>query len=480
MKRAVVVWGATSGAGKSFVATALLRLAARRGLRAAPFKAQNMSNNARVIDGGEIGTAQYWQALAAGIAPQADHNPVLLKPEADTASQAIVHGRVRHDLAALPWRARSPQLAAAARASFERLADAHELLVIEGAGSPAEINLADCDFANLQAARWAAARAPTAALLVVDIDRGGAFAHALGTLALLPEDLRPLVCAVVLNRFRGDAALLAPGPQWLAERAAVAHVAVLPTLPRHGLPEEDGPAFGSTAAGPTVAVIAAPRASNLDEFSALAAGGVRLRWLRAARELDGADLIVVPGSKQTISDLAWLRAQRFDEALAAAAEAGRPILGICGGMQMLGARLHDPRGHDGVRCDAAAGLGLLPLVTTFAPDKRLCAGEFAFASLPAPWLPWSGMRFSGYEIRCGCTEPLAPAAIALRDARGEPLGWQAGSVLGIAAHGALENSALTLALLGAAVRPPAFDAIADAVEAALGAAFVDRLFGVRT
>jgi adenosylcobyric acid synthase len=181
LKRAIVVWGATSGAGKSFIAAALARLAARRGLRAAPFKAQNMSNNARAGDGFEIATAQYWQALAAGVAPQPDHNPVLLKPEADTASQVVVHGRVRRDLSALPWRARSPVLAAAARESFERLAQAHELLVIEGAGSPAEINLADCDFVNLQAARWAAARAPTAALLAVDIDRGGAFAHAVGT-----------------------------------------------------------------------------------------------------------------------------------------------------------------------------------------------------------------------------------------------------------------------------------------------------------
>ncbi|MCS7101717.1 MAG: cobyric acid synthase [Burkholderiaceae bacterium] len=476
LKRAVLVWGATSGAGKSFVATALARLAARRGLRAAPFKAQNMSNNARVTAGGELATAQFWQALAAGVAPHPDHNPVLLKPEADTTSQVIVHGRLRRDLAALPWRARSPHLAQAARESFERLAAQHELLVIEGAGSPAEINLADCDFVNLEVARWAAARAPTSALLVVDIDRGGAFAHAYGTLALLPPQLRPLVRAVVLNRFRGDAALLAPGQQWLAEQTGVAHVAVLPMLPGHGLPEEDGPAFGG-GSGPTVAVVCAPRASNLDEFSALAAAGVQLRWARAPGELHSADLVVLPGSKQTISDLAWLRAQGFDQALHAWAEAGRPLLGICGGLQMLGAELRDPQGFDGQPCARAEGLALLPLITEFAPDKRLLQQSYTFAPLPAPWLPWSGISFSGYEIRCGRTRALAPATVALRAADGEPVGWLAGSVLGIAAHGALEDAALTLSLLGVAVRPPAFDAMADALEAALPAALREELFG---
>jgi adenosylcobyric acid synthase len=479
LKRAVVVWGASSGAGKSLVATALARLAARRGLNAAPFKAQNMSNNARVIDGGEIGSAQYWQALAAGIAPHTDHNPVLLKPEADTASQVIVHGRVRRDLGALPWRARSPQLAEAARESFERLAAAHEVLIIEGAGSPAEINLADCDYVNLEAARWAAARAETVALLVVDIDRGGAFAHAVGTLELLPPDLRPLVRAVLLNRFRGDAALLAPGPQWLEQKTGVECVAVLPMIPSHGLPEEDGPAYAPGGHGPTVAVIAAPRASNLDEFSALAASGARLRWVRAPQEIEGADLAVLPGSKQTISDLFWLRAQGLDAALRAWALAGRPLLGICGGLQMLGERLHDPHGYDGLRCEAAEGLALLPLATAFAPGKRLQRGDYRFETLAAPWLAWSGLRFGGYEIRCGRTEPRAPAAAALRDSHGDPLGWQVGSVLGIAAHGALENAALTLAMLGVAVRPPAFDALADRLQTAFGAAYLDRLFGGR-
>ncbi|GAB4472179.1 MAG: cobyric acid synthase [Burkholderiaceae bacterium] len=477
LKRAVIVWGATSGAGKSFVAAALARLAARRGIGVAPFKAQNMSNNARAIEGVEIATAQYWQALAAGIAPCADHNPVLLKPEADTASQVVVHGRVRRELAALPWRARSAQLAQAARASFERLAERHELLVIEGAGSPAEINLADCDFVNLEVARWAAARASTAAVLVVDIDRGGAFAHALGTLALLPADLRLLVRAVLLNKFRGDVALLEPGPQWLRERTGVPHVGVLPLAAAHGLPEEDGTTFARAGHGPTVAVIATPRASNLDEFSALAAAGVQLRWVRAPRQLDGADLIVLPGSKQTMSDLAWLRAQGFDTALTAAASDGRAILAVCGGMQMAGERLHDPHGYDGARCAQADGLGLLPLVTTYGPHKRLLRGDYRFEALAAPWRSWSGARFGGYEIRCGESAAREAAAVALSDALGQPVGWQAGSVLGVAVHGALEHSALTHALLGVAVRGPDFDAIADAVEAALGAPLLDELLG---
>lgn len=191
MTATVIVWGCSSGAGKSWLATALARLAARRGIDVAPFKAQNMSNNARAVEGGEIGTAQFWQARAAGVTPAIDHNPVLLKPESDCASQVVVHGSVRRDLSRQCWRERASALAGAARASFERLARGHALLIVEGAGSPAEINLAEHDYVNLAVARWAAAYGPVRALLVADIDRGGAFAHLLGTWHCLPEDLRP-------------------------------------------------------------------------------------------------------------------------------------------------------------------------------------------------------------------------------------------------------------------------------------------------
>jgi len=270
VKRAVMVWGASSGAGKSLLATALCRWAVRQGLDVAPFKAQNMSHNARAIPVdpddpdsllGEISAAQYYQALAARVAPRADHNPVLLKPERDTHSQVVVHGRVDAALSAQPWRQRSATLAAAARTSFERLAARHELLVIEGAGSPAEINLAPQDYVNLGTARWAREHGVLRALLVVDVDRGGAFAHLHGTWALLPEDLRPALAGFVLNKFRGDAALLAPGPEQLQAMTGVPLLGVLPMRRDHGLPEEDG----LDAATPLPQARLAARGDSLDQ-----------------------------------------------------------------------------------------------------------------------------------------------------------------------------------------------------------------------
>jgi adenosylcobyric acid synthase len=292
MTRTLIVWGTSSGAGKSWLATALCRVAARRGIAVAPFKAQNMSNNARVVARGpvpesgqapglgEIGSAQYFQALAAGVAPHTDMNPVLLKPERDTASQVVLHGVADAALSRLPWRERSALLAVQAQAGFERLAASHELIVVEGAGSPAEINLAPQDYVNLGVARWAQRVGPAAALLVTDIDRGGAFAHCYGTWALLPDDLRGLLRGFVLNRFRGDAALLAPGPQQLQQLTGVPLAGVLPMRRGHGLPEEDG-LLGWLAAGLSathddaatrlrVAVLAPPHISNLDEFLPLA------------------------------------------------------------------------------------------------------------------------------------------------------------------------------------------------------------------
>ncbi len=248
MKTALMVWGTSSGAGKSLLATALCRWAAREGLDVAPFKAQNMSNNARVVpvngrewesELGEIGSAQYFQALAARAMPNVDMNPVLLKPERDMASQAVVQGRVDPTLSHMLWRERSARLASTARQSFERLASQHDVLVIEGAGSPAEINLAPQDYVNLGTARWAREIATLRALLVVDIDRGGAFAHLHGTWALLPDDLRSSLAGYVLNKFRGDASLLAPGPEQLLALTGVPLLGVLPMHCDHGLPEEE-------------------------------------------------------------------------------------------------------------------------------------------------------------------------------------------------------------------------------------------------
>jgi len=485
--RTLVVWGTSSGAGKSLLATALCRWAARRGIDVAPYKAQNMSNNARVVphpDGGsgEIGSAQYWQALAARVPPTVDMNPVLLKPERDTASQVVVHGRVAPALAAQPWRERSAELAAAARASLARLLARHELVVVEGAGSPAEINLADCDYVNLDAARWARAAGPLRALLVCDIDRGGAFAHLYGTWRLLPDDLRGHLAGFVLNKFRGDAALLAPGPQQLEALTGVPLAGVLPMWRDHGLPDEDALAEHDGAAhrpsggsgGLRIAVVAAPGLSNLDEFEPLRhLSGVRLRWARSAADLAGAELVVLPGSKATLADLAWLRAQRLDVAIAAHAAAGRPLLGVCGGLQMLGHTLHDPDGVDGGGAVAAApGLGLLPLVTRFAAPKRLSRQRARFTPLAPPWQALSGVEVEGYEIRCGRTDIVAGAAadVILHASDGSPIGWQRGPVLALYLHGLFETPEVIGRLFGGNLPSleQRLEALADAVERHLG------------
>lgn len=462
-----MVLGTTSNAGKSWLATALCRWVARQGLKVAPFKAQNMSNNARVVVGldgepGEIGSAQYFQALAARATPEVRMNPVLLKPERDTASQVVVMGRVRADLAAVPWRERSERLWPFARDALQALMAENEVVVLEGAGSPAEINLHANDYVNMRSALEAKA----ACLLVTDIDRGGAFAHLFGTHQLLPEAERALIRGFVLNRFRGDARLLAPGPEQLQALTGVPTVAVLPMWREHGLPEEDGvfdDAPGAGSGGRVIAVVAYPRISNLDEFQALRhVPNVRLRWARTPADLDGADCIVLPGSKHTSGDLAWLRAQGLDAAIARHAAAGGAVLGVCGGLQMLGTELRDPYGVDG----DAVGLGLLPLTTHFERDKLLRPTRAAFGDTSGAWAALAGVGFAGYEIRHGRTEPQRELRAALRNEQGEVIGWQLGSVLGVYAHGLFESPDAMRALFGADVRTldSVFDGLADFID----------------
>ena len=491
MTRFLMVWGTSSGAGKSWLATALCRAAARRGTRVMPFKAQNMSNNARVVAGldglaAEIGAAQYFQALAAGVEPDVDMNPVLLKPERDTASQVVLHGRVDAALGRMGWRERSPTLAAAARESLQRLAGTCDLVVIEGAGSPAEINLAAQDFVNLGTARQARELGTLDSLLVTDIDRGGAFAHLYGTWALLPADLRDSLRGFVLNRFRGDAALLAPGPADLQALTGVPLAGVIPMTRDHGLPDEDGLFDAGNPDAPKagrlrIAVLCGPHISDLDEFEPLRRmPGVQLAWVRSQAELHGADWIVLPGSKQVSGDLAWLRRQGLDAAIARHAAAGRPVLGICGGLQMLGEALVDPDGHDGEAGFNGPGLGLLPLVTRYERDKHVRRTALRFGATDAAWAPWSDIAVEGYEIHCGITVPhpdLPVPTTALRGAQGEAIGWQAGNVLGVYAHGLFESPALLRAMWGATA--PAlddtFERLADLVEKHLDGAMLDRL-----
>lgn len=467
--RCVMVLGTTSGAGKSWLATALCRWFTRQGLRVAPFKAQNMSNNARVVAGGEIGSAQYFQALAARAEPDVRMNPLLLKPERDTHSQVVLMGQVSLELTALPWRGRSERVWPQIAQALDALRAENDVVVIEGAGSPAEINLMASDIVNLRVARHADARC----LLVTDIDRGGAFAHLYGTWALMPAADRALIAGFVLNKFRGDASLLAPAPQQLQALTGVPTVATLPMWWQHGLPEEDG-VFDdrSVAVGGevtrTIAVVAYPRISNLDEFQPLKnIAGVRLRWARSPADVAGADWIILPGSKNTSGDLAWLRAQGLDRAVAAHAARGGAVLGICGGLQMLGEALIDPHGVDG----NGPGLGLLPVVTVFAADKTVRHREAKFSSVAGPWAALSGLSVRGYEIHHGQTaEHTAMAAAGDRATAvmADDLAWQnsAGHVLGLYLHGLFEDPGALQALFGVEARTldAVFDGLADHID----------------
>jgi adenosylcobyric acid synthase len=464
-----MVQGTSSWAGKSLLTTALCRHFARQGLRVAPFKGLNMSNNARVVAGGEIGTAQYLQALAARVEPDVRMNPVLVKPETERTSQVIVCGVADPHLSALDWRTRAPHLWSTIQESFISLSEQYELIVIEGAGSPAEINLRDTDLSNMRVARLADA----AVLLVTDIDRGGALAHLYGTWALLDPADRARVGAFVLNRFRGDLALLEPAPAQLEALTGVPTLGVVPMLV-HGLPDEDGagPAR-SRAEGPRVAVVRYPTASNLDEFKLLEEVA-QVVWAVHPADLDPADLIILPGSKHVARDLAWLRASGLEQPLRRHVHAGRRLLGICGGLQMLGVRIDDRSGRDG----DSDGLGLLPLHTVLVPTKHLAARTSSrFATLEPPWSELSGQTVVGYEIRHGHSAHTYDAHAALPDG----LGWAQGPVLGLYLHGLLESPGVVHAILGSApVRSldQAIDQLTDDVMSSLDQGLLDRMVGI--
>ena len=437
---AIMVQGVSSDAGKSLIATALCRWLLRQGVSVAPFKAQNMSNNARVADGGEIGTAQWLQALAAGVPPDVRMNPVLLKPEADTRSQVVVNGVISHELTELPWRGRAPRLWPHVEAAVRSLAAEHDVLVIEGAGSPAETNLWPDDIVNMKVAELA--DAPV--LLVADIDRGGAFAHLYGTWALLPPHWQAHIRGFLLNKFRGDADLLAPAPADLERATGVPTVGVVPWV-QHALPDEEGPTL-SAPSGPSrrVCIVGGPYASNLDEFVRLQSVA-DVRWARTPAALGDADLVVLPGSKHVASDLMWMRSSGMAEAVLRAAASGVPVLGICGGLQMLGGSIDDPAGVEG----SAQGLDLLPVVTSYLPGKTTQRIAVRFSCLPRAWSWLDGLSFGGYEIHHGVTTLSQPVETIV----GDRLGYASSNVLSIYAHGLFESDEVLAAYVGT-VPPP--------------------------
>lgn len=438
----LMVLGCTSDAGKSLLATALCRWFARQGVSVAPFKAQNMSNNARVVDGGEIGVAQWLQAKAAHVEPDVRMNPVLLKPEAETESQVVVRGVVDRALSDTPWNERHDALWVPIAESFDSLTADFDLVVIEGAGSPAEINLRD------QVNNRMIEYADAAGLLVSDIDRGGSFAHLFGTWSLVPDATRERLVGFVLNRFRGDASLLDPGPRLLADMTTMAAAGVIPMLDHH-LPREEGASESSPApaGAPRVVIPRLPFGSNLDEFHLLS-HAADVRWSANPGAFAGLDpdrdAIILPGSKHVVADLAWMHSNGIDQAILAAARHGVRVIGVCGGAMMLGEKIIDPHGVEGAAGSSVDGLGLMEYSTVMGSEKQ--TRSVAIEAF--------GATFSGYEIRFG-------------ELTGGLRFGVDGNVTATTVHGLFEHPNFIEAVLGVSVDPvleATFDLLADAVE----------------
>lgn len=436
MTGALLVAGTTSDAGKSVVTAGLCRWLARQGVRVAPFKAQNMSLNSVVTaDGAEIGRAQAMQAAAAGIAPSADMNPVLLKPGGDRTSQVVVLGQPWADVSAMSYRDRKAELLEVSLASLARLRAAYDVVICEGAGSPTEINLRATDIANMGLAR--AAHLPV--VVVGDINPGGVFAALFGTLALLSTEDQALICGFVINKFRGDPDLLTPGLVTLQQLTGRPMLGVLPWADGLELDVEDslGLAAPVGALPPLgrdvlrVSVVRLPRMSNWTDIDALRAEpGVLVRFATTPEELDDADLVILPGTRATVADLAWLRSRGLDTALARRAAEQRPVLGICGGYQMLGRLIRDDVES---RAGAVQGLALLPVETTFAARKVLARPTGSYAGHPVT---------TAYEIHHGLIRRLGGEALFAPDE-----GCRSGAVSGTVWHGALESDGVRRALL---------------------------------
>ncbi|WP_288408762.1 cobyric acid synthase [uncultured Herbaspirillum sp.] len=460
----LMIQGTTSDAGKSTLAAALCRLLKNDGIAVAPFKPQNMALNSAVTsDGGEIGRAQALQAQAAGIPPHTDMNPVLLKPSSDTGAQVIVHGKVRADMNARDYHRYKTEAMQAVLQSYARLRAQYACVIVEGAGSPAEINLRARDIANMGFAE--AVDCPV--IIVADIDRGGVFAHLTGTLDCLSESERERVIGFVINRFRGDISLLQPGLDWLEQRTGKPVLAVLPYLHGLHLDAEDAVAAMQEVKGDfRIVVPVFPRISNHTDFDALRAHpGVDLRFIGPGQALPPADLIILPGSKNTRGDLRWLREHGWDAAIGRHLRYGGKLIGICGGFQMLGESVDDPHGVEGAP-GSSAGLGLLTMRTELTREKRLLqvSGHCAFGGESA--------SVRGYEIHMGESSGAALARPAfIIQGRGEGAQSVDGQILGSYLHGMFDTPAALAALLAWA----GLDGVATVDLDALREASLERL-----
>ncbi|MFD3163054.1 cobyric acid synthase [Herpetosiphon sp. NSE202] len=469
----LMVVGTASSVGKSTLVSALCRIAARRGIRVAPFKAQNMSNNAAVTaNGEEIARSIAVQAAAAKLAPSVQMNPILIKPEGQRRSQIIVQGRPWRTLDAIDYWQRKQMLWDIVSSSLDNLRQDYDLVIAEGAGSPVELNLKAHDITNMRVATYAQAQT----LLVGDIDVGGIFAAMLGTLMLLEPEERQLIAGLIVNRFRGDPALFTDGIAMLEQRSNKPVLGVVPWLPQLGLPEEDAvalerPAQMATTAGLTIGVIQLPAIANFDDFDPLAQEqGVAVRYIKQPHELADCHALIVPGTKHTLAARQWLSEQGFDQPIQ---QFQGPIVGICGGYQLLGQQIDDPQALEG-NGGSLAGLGLLPITTVFSSEKQT---RQVHATSHLAWA--KDCPLTGYEIHLGRTTLLADQAALTIELAGSshPDGCMRadGKVWGCYLHGIFANQAFRHAWLGSlgwqaqAAQPASdpFERLADHVEQAL-------------
>ena len=489
--KCIMVQGTMSGAGKSLLCAALCRVFAQDGYRVAPFKSQNMALNSFVTrDGLEMGRAQVVQAQAAGIEPDVRMNPILLKPSSDVGSQVIVNGEVRGQMKAADYFRHKKQLIPDILAAYNSLAEDVDIIVIEGAGSPAEINLKADDIVNMGLAKLV--DAPV--LLAGDIDRGGVFAQLYGTVALLEPEERARIAGLVINKFRGDVDILRPGLAMLEEKTGLPVLGVVPYL-HVEIEDEDSLSERLNARNAVkpldVAVIRLPHISNFTDFIPLEQHELLgVRYVQRARELGAPDLVILPGTKNTMEDLLWLRQSGLEAAVRKLAQAQTPVLGVCGGYQMLGQKLDDPAGTESGKPLSLAGLGLLPTRTTFDAQKRRT--QVRAVALGAPF---AGARMTGYEIHNGRTPVNGEPFCRLAD--GTPEGCVCKNIFGTYLHGLFDSGELTQALVKmlcarkgispretrptsmAEYRQAQFDLLADGVRRALDMGAVYRAMGIK-
>ena len=488
--KCIMVQGTMSGAGKSLLCAALCRIFAQDGYRAAPFKSQNMALNSHVTrDGLEMGRAQAVQAQAAGAEPDVRMNPVLLKPSSDTGSQVIVLGEVRGHMSAVEYFRYKRQLFPEVLAAYDSLAAEHDVVVIEGAGSPAEINLRADDIVNM----GLALRVGAPVLLAGDIDRGGVFAQLYGTVALLQPEERERIAGLVINKFRGDLEILRPGLSLLEEKTGKRVLGVVPYL-KVDVDDEDSlaPCLGREDVHKPLdaAVIRLPRISNFTDFAPLEEHPqIGVRYVDDPRKLGSPDLVVLPGTKSTGGDLLWLRQNGLEAAILKLAAAGTPVLGVCGGYQMLGEAVHDRSGVEHGAGGSIRGMGLLPVETTFLPEKARARVRGETASGPL-----AGAGLEGYEIHMGSTQVRGEPFCRLEDGRED--GCVRGSVWGTYLHGLFDSGELTQklaellcrrkglraesarAVSHAAYQQGQLDLLADGVRQALDMREIYRIMGM--